>query len=134
MPLRGTGDGTGNADSVLRRRTAALAGAHARGRRGTPSAPSRRDPTSTKTGRIHLRTAFGCRRLRAHRRTGTGRAARSLRSHTPRPDMAGSGPRAGAAGVTRNRGRVAILGGGLAGLSSAWRLSEAGWRDRFDSI
>ena len=36
--------------------------------------------------------------------------------------------------MTRNSGRVAILGGGMAGLSAAWRLSEAGWRDRFDSI
>lgn len=33
-----------------------------------------------------------------------------------------------------NRGRVAILGGGMAGLAAAWRLSEPGWRDRFDSI
>ncbi|HEY9305287.1 MAG TPA: FAD-dependent oxidoreductase, partial [Mycobacterium sp.] len=31
-------------------------------------------------------------------------------------------------------GRVAILGGGMAGLSAAWRLSEPGWRERFDSI
>ena len=29
---------------------------------------------------------------------------------------------------------MAILGGGMAGLSAAWRLSEPGWRDRFDSI
>jgi uncharacterized protein with NAD-binding domain and iron-sulfur cluster len=29
---------------------------------------------------------------------------------------------------------VAILGGGMAGLSAAWRLSEPGWQDRFDSI
>ncbi len=36
--------------------------------------------------------------------------------------------------MTRNRGRVAVLGGGMAGLSAAWRLSEAGWRDRFESI
>ena len=36
--------------------------------------------------------------------------------------------------MTRKRGRVAILGGGMAGLSAAWRLSEAGWRDRFDAI
>lgn len=34
----------------------------------------------------------------------------------------------------RPRGHVAILGGGMAGLSAAWRLSEPGWRDRFDSI
>ena len=34
----------------------------------------------------------------------------------------------------RSHGRVAILGGGMAGLSAAWRLSEPGWRDRFDSI
>ncbi len=31
-------------------------------------------------------------------------------------------------------GRVAILGGGMAGLSAAWRLSEPGWRDRIESI
>jgi uncharacterized protein with NAD-binding domain and iron-sulfur cluster len=29
---------------------------------------------------------------------------------------------------------VAILGGGMAGVSAAWRLSEPGWRDRFESI
>ncbi|MGU3650988.1 FAD-dependent oxidoreductase [Mycolicibacterium sp. A43C] len=33
-----------------------------------------------------------------------------------------------------SRGKVAILGGGMAGLSAAWRLSSPGWRDRFDSI
>ncbi|MET0898695.1 MAG: FAD-dependent oxidoreductase [Mycobacterium sp.] len=31
-------------------------------------------------------------------------------------------------------GKVVILGGGMAGLSAAWRLSQPGWRDRFDSI
>jgi hypothetical protein len=36
--------------------------------------------------------------------------------------------------VKRPKGKVAILGGGMAGLSTAWRLSEPGWRDRFDSI
>jgi uncharacterized protein with NAD-binding domain and iron-sulfur cluster len=36
--------------------------------------------------------------------------------------------------VRRPGGKVAILGGGVAGLSAAWRLSEPGWRDRFDSI
>ncbi|KUH99807.1 FAD-dependent oxidoreductase [Mycobacterium sp. IS-3022] len=36
--------------------------------------------------------------------------------------------------MTRPSGKVAILGGGMAGLSAAWRLSEPGWRDRFDSI
>lgn len=30
--------------------------------------------------------------------------------------------------------KVAILGGGVAGLAAAWRLSEPGWRDRFQSI
>lgn len=30
--------------------------------------------------------------------------------------------------------RVLILGGGLAGLTSAWRLSEPGWRERYSSI
>ena len=34
----------------------------------------------------------------------------------------------------RRRRRVAVLGGGMAGLSAAWRLSEPGWRDRFESI
>jgi uncharacterized protein with NAD-binding domain and iron-sulfur cluster len=36
--------------------------------------------------------------------------------------------------VSRPAGKVAVLGGGMAGLSAAWRLSEPGWRDRFDSI
>jgi uncharacterized protein with NAD-binding domain and iron-sulfur cluster len=36
--------------------------------------------------------------------------------------------------VKRPGGKVVILGGGMAGLSAAWRLSEPGWRDRFDSI
>ncbi len=36
--------------------------------------------------------------------------------------------------MTRTKGRIAILGGGMAGLATAWRLSEPGWRDRFDSI
>jgi uncharacterized protein with NAD-binding domain and iron-sulfur cluster len=30
--------------------------------------------------------------------------------------------------------RVAILGGGVAGLAAAWRLSEPGWQKRFQSI
>jgi uncharacterized protein with NAD-binding domain and iron-sulfur cluster len=30
--------------------------------------------------------------------------------------------------------RVAILGGGMAGLAAAWRLSEPGWQDRYESI
>jgi uncharacterized protein with NAD-binding domain and iron-sulfur cluster len=32
------------------------------------------------------------------------------------------------------RPRVAILGGGMAGMATAWRLSEPGWQDRFDAI
>ena len=36
--------------------------------------------------------------------------------------------------MSRPLGRVAILGGGMAGLSAAWRLSEPGWRGRFESI
>ncbi len=36
--------------------------------------------------------------------------------------------------MTRPGGKVAIIGGGVAGLSAAWRLSEPGWRDRFDAI
>ena len=30
--------------------------------------------------------------------------------------------------------RVAILGGGMAGVTAAWELSRPGWRDRFDAI
>ena len=36
--------------------------------------------------------------------------------------------------MSRKKERIAILGGGMAGLAAAWRLSEAGWRDRFESI
>lgn len=33
-----------------------------------------------------------------------------------------------------SRPRVVVLGGGVAGLTSAWRLSEPGWHGRFSSI
>lgn len=36
--------------------------------------------------------------------------------------------------MRRSLGRVAVLGGGMAGLSAAWRLSEPGWRERIESI
>ena len=36
--------------------------------------------------------------------------------------------------MTSRRRRVAILGGGMAGLAAAWRLSEPGWRDDLESI
>ena len=36
--------------------------------------------------------------------------------------------------MTRRGGRVAILGGGMAGLATAWRLSEPGWQDELESI
>jgi uncharacterized protein with NAD-binding domain and iron-sulfur cluster len=36
--------------------------------------------------------------------------------------------------MTVGRTRVAILGGGMAGLAAAWRLSEPGWRDELASI
>ncbi len=36
--------------------------------------------------------------------------------------------------MSRTKGRVAILGGGMAGLSAAWRLSAPGWQERFESI
>ncbi|MFZ0015183.1 MAG: FAD-dependent oxidoreductase, partial [Acidimicrobiia bacterium] len=32
------------------------------------------------------------------------------------------------------RRKIAILGGGMAGLAAAWRLSEPGWEDRFSRI
>jgi uncharacterized protein with NAD-binding domain and iron-sulfur cluster len=36
--------------------------------------------------------------------------------------------------VSRRAEKVAILGGGMAGLAAAWRLSEPGWQERFESI
>jgi uncharacterized protein with NAD-binding domain and iron-sulfur cluster len=36
--------------------------------------------------------------------------------------------------VKHQKERIAILGGGMAGLTAAWRLSGPGWRDRFESI
>lgn len=36
--------------------------------------------------------------------------------------------------MTGRPARVAILGGGMAGLAAAWRLSEPGWRDELESI
>ena len=48
--------------------------------------------------------------------------------------MARIGARASVTRVNRSKPRVAVLGGGMAGLAAAWRLSEPGWRDRLDSI
>jgi uncharacterized protein with NAD-binding domain and iron-sulfur cluster len=36
--------------------------------------------------------------------------------------------------ATGRRTRVAILGGGMAGLAAAWRLSEPGWQDELESV
>ncbi|MGI9053152.1 MAG: FAD-dependent oxidoreductase, partial [Ilumatobacteraceae bacterium] len=36
--------------------------------------------------------------------------------------------------MTPRRRRVAILGGGMAGVATAWRLSEAGWENELESI
>jgi len=36
--------------------------------------------------------------------------------------------------VNRPKPRIAILGGGMAGLAAAWRLTEPDWRDRFESV
>lgn len=36
--------------------------------------------------------------------------------------------------MSSRRPRVAILGGGMGGLAAAWRLSEPGWRDRYERI
>jgi len=36
--------------------------------------------------------------------------------------------------VSNPKQRVAILGGGMAGLATAWRLSEPGWQNRLESI
>ncbi len=36
--------------------------------------------------------------------------------------------------MNRKKERIAILGGGMAGLTAAWRLSEPDWQDRFESI
>jgi uncharacterized protein with NAD-binding domain and iron-sulfur cluster len=33
-----------------------------------------------------------------------------------------------------SRRKIAILGGGMAGMSAAWRLSEPGWEERFERI
>src|SRR3974390_1696439 len=36
--------------------------------------------------------------------------------------------------MSARRPRVAILGGGMAGMASAWERSQPGWRDEFESI
>lgn len=36
--------------------------------------------------------------------------------------------------MNKATGKVVILGGGMAGLTTAWRLSEPGWNSRFESI
>src|SRR5918994_2051296 len=55
-------------------------------------------------------------------------------STTPAPQSPPVGERQDLAPASTRRPRVAILGGGMGGLATAWRLSEPGWRDRFDQI
>jgi cation diffusion facilitator CzcD-associated flavoprotein CzcO len=37
-------------------------------------------------------------------------------------------------GVVETRPRVVIIGGGMAGVTAAWRLSDSDWRARFSTI
>ena len=78
-----------------------------------------------------LRAAADDFELRERGETGIARCAGPL---PRRQCLAGAGEGAGTARVSRAGEKVVILGGGMAGLSAAWRWSEPGWRDRFESV
>ena len=120
----------GHGHALLRRRDVAAHGAsgvrpdapigQACARRSTSRARRRPGPSScasrsTCTGgwvTTPARSSARDRRLRRRRRDT------DLDERAPADDAAVTG-----------RARVAILGGGMAGLAAAWRLSEPGWRD-----
>ena len=89
-------------------------------------------PANSRRSSFELRAAIDDFELRGEpARDGAGRSDQPV---SRRQRLAGAGPSADTTRVSRPGGKVAILGGGMAGLSAAWRLSEPGWRDRFDSI
>ena len=94
-------------------------------------------------GGLGLGPASGCadlpttrrdRSFRARRCTGPARGIGRAECVFRREQLAGSRDRPGNARVRRPGGKVAIIGGGMAALSAAWRLSEPASRDRFESI
>ena len=62
---------------------------------------------------------------------GADQITNRLRDTTTWPELAHA---RAPARVNRTKPRVAILGGGMAGLAAAWRLTEPGWRDRLESV
>ena len=58
----------------------------------------------------------------------------SLRGPVRRRSTARAAMASGSDRRVRSRDRIAILGGGMAGMAAAWRLSEPGWREEFESI
>ena len=106
-----------------------------------PRSRSRRPPLDRgvrgrrRPGRDGLPAAHRRRPPRARPGAGSATARRGAGGVAAdgRPPRAAASPPAPAArrpgGMTAGRRRVAILGGGMAGLAAAWRLSEPGWRD-----
>ena len=103
---------------------------------GSQRAELTRQPLSWpgSRARIGIRIAFGARVFRIRGRASTRRPDRCGQSISSRQQLAATGTCASATRVKRPGGKVAIVGGGMAGLSTAWRLSEPGWQDRFESI
>ena len=108
--LAGAGDARGGARALRAVARARRRDRHALLRR-RDAAPARR-----AGGRSAARAGGGARARAAPGRRPFEAADR----RRPRPDAV--------------IGRVAILGGGMAGLATAWRLSEPGWREEIEAI
>src|SRR5690606_23590440 len=63
-----------------------------------------------------------------------GRGVTFGRRRSARPGPGGRDGWSGPLGEGVSGRRVVILGGGMGGLATAWRLSSGPWRDRFESI
>ena len=113
-----------------RRRRASATSSRSRSppRPACASTTPRRCAGSPRWSRRPAAGAGGGARARARARA-RGPFERIARSRA----LDGSRARARSAGDRRG-GRVAILGGGMAGLATAWRLSEPGWREEIEAI
>ena len=121
------GVGRTNQDALLRRGVVAAASPHHRRHRGTPRGSRGGHGVGPASGCADLPATRRDRSFRARRCTGPARGIGRAEWVFRREHLAGSRARPGNARVRRPGGKVAIIGGGMAALSAAWRLSEPGF-------
>ena len=89
---------------------------------------------SQRAALFELRAALDLADLDRRHIEEVDRALDHLGRDSAYPEVARAQAVLGTVAVRRGRQRVAVLGGGMAGLTAAWRLSEPGWEENFERI